>query len=626
MTSEQTISRKQERRLQSRHMSLRDSARRMHDLMDASERRKLWLLTPLLTANALFQVLGIASVMPFLSLIANPDVIQEQPILAWLYQLLGFESTLSFTIFAGAAVLVLLVISNAFAALTQYSLLRFSWGLNHTISVRMLRAYLFKPYVYFLDHNSAGLAKNILNEVKHTVNHFLVAGMNLIARSAVAVCIIALLVIVDPMLALATFTFLGVAYAGVYLLVQRGMVEAGEQRSESDRERYKAAAEALAGIKEIKLLGMEQPFLRRYQKPSKRYSAAMSRQQVVSMVPRYAFETIAFGGMLVIILYLLARGHGVAALLPTLGVYAFATYRLLPALQGIFSSATELRFALASIDVLHRDLGEATLRPTADRSEVEPLPLRDALELRDVTFTFPNSPRPLFEGFNLRIEPNTSVALVGTTGAGKSTAVDLLLGLLRPARGQLVVDGVAIDDETLPAWQQNLGYVPQEIYLADDSVAANIAFGVAQGEIDMAAVELAARRANIHDFIVQEMPQGYLTEIGERGVRLSGGQRQRLGIARALFHDPAVLILDEATSALDNVTEESIFDSVSDLGTSKTVVMIAHRISTVRDCDVIYVLEHGRIVDSGSYQELIERSQTFRALARVGQPLVGDVA
>ena len=626
MTSDRSLTKKQDRRLQSRTIGLRESVRRMHGLMDPAERRRMWLLTPLLTANALFQVLGIASVMPLLSLIANPSVIQEQPVLASLYRLLGFESALSFTIFTGVAVLVLLVVSNAFAALTQYALLRFSWGLNHTVSVRMLRAYLFKPYVYFLDHNSAGLAKNILGEVKYAVSHFLVAGMNLVARAAVALCIIALLVVVDPLLALATFAFLGLAYAAVFLLVQRSIVEAGEQRSHADRERYKAAAEALAGIKEIKLLGMEQPFLRRYEKPSRRYAGAMARQQIVSMIPRYAFETLAFGGMLVIILYMLARGQGVTALLPTLGVYAFATYRLLPALQGIFSSATELRFALASVGILHHDLGDAAKRTDFDRREVDPLPLRRALELRDVTFTFPNATQSLFAGFSLRIEPNTSIALVGPTGAGKSTVVDLLLGLLRPQGGQLVVDGVAVEDDTLPAWQQNLGYVPQEIYLADDSVAANIAFGVPGPKIDMPAVELAAKRANIHDFIVQELPQGYHTEIGERGVRLSGGQRQRLGIARALFHDPAVLILDEATSALDNVTEESIFDSVSDLGTSKTVVMIAHRISTVRDCDVIYVLEHGRIVDSGSYQELIERSQTFRALARVGQPLVGDVA
>ena len=627
--SNQRTSRSRIRRAESRDLSIRTSARRMHELMSPAERRSMWWLTPLLTANALVQVLGIASVMPFLALIANPGIIQEHALLAWVYALLGFQNALAFTIFAGVAVLVLLIASNAVAAVAQFLILRFSWDVNHTMSVRLLRTYLFKPYIFFLDQNSSVLAKNILGEVKHAVKHFVVAGMNLLARGVVAVCIVALLVVVDPLLALATFGFLGVAYGAVFLFVQRGMTEVGDQRSEADRGRYKAAAEALAGVKEIKLLGKEEPFLKRFEGPSKRYSRAMTRQQVVSMLPRYAFEAVAFGGLLVIVLYLLALGQGVEALLPTLGVYAFAAYRLLPALQGVFSSGTELRFALASIDLLHRDL-ERSARgagtSAVERDAIEPLPFREALELRNVTFTFPNSLHPLFEGFYLRMEPNTSVALVGATGAGKSTAVDLLLGLLRPQAGALVVDGAVVEDATLPAWQKSLGYVPQEIYLADDTIAANIAFGVAEDAIDMAAVERAAKRASIHDFIVDELPAGYQTEIGERGVRLSGGQRQRLGIARALFHDPAVLILDEATSALDNVTEESIFQAVGDLGTSKTIVMIAHRISTVRDCDVIYVLDQGRIVASGRYDELVEVSPEFRALARVDQPFATEVA
>jgi len=605
---------------------VRVSARRMLELMSPNERRRLWLLTPIVTMNALMQVLGIASVMPFLALIANPGVIQEQAILSWTYTTLGFDSTLAFTIFAGVGVLVLLILSNAFAALTQYGLLKFSWDLNHTMSVRMLRTYLMKPYVFFLDQNTTELSKNILGEVKHAVKHFVVAGMTLVARGVVAVCIMGLLVVVDPFLALATFGFLGTSYGLVYWFVHRGMGDSGDIRVEADAGRFKAAAEALTGVKEIKLLGLERPFLKRYERPSQRYSGAMARQQVVAALPRYAFEAIAFGGMLVIVLLLLARGEGVTALLPTLGLYAFAAYRLLPALQGIFGALTELRFALASVEVLHRDLERLALPPLVDRKTVEPLPFRSSLELRRVSFAYPRAMTPLFAKFDLAISPNSTVAFVGSTGAGKSTLVDILLGLLRPSSGALVVDGVVVDDANLPAWQQSLGYVPQEIYLADDSIAANIAFGVPERSIDMAAVELAARRANIHEFIVSELPEGYRTEIGERGVRLSGGQRQRLGIARAMFHDPSVLILDEATSALDNVTEEHIFHAVSDLGTTKTIIMIAHRISTVRECDVIYVLDHGRIVASGSYETLISTSEAFRALARVDGPSLDDPA
>lgn len=599
--------------------SLATAARRMLALMAPAERRRLWWLTPIVTANAVVQVVGIASVMPFLSLIANPEAIDEQPLLARAYDLLGFGSATAFMVFVGLAVLAILVLSNAFAAGSQLLMLRFSWDMNHSLSARMLRTYLFKPYVFFLGQNTAGLSKNILGEVKQAVTGFLVAGMNLVARSVVALSVMVLLLAVDPLLAVIALGFLGVAYGGTFLVVQRGMAQAGRNRSRADRERFQAAAEALAGAKEIKLLGLEAPFLKRFERPSRRFSRAMARQQVISLIPRYAFETIAFGGMLVIVLYLLVRGQSVVALLPTLGVYAFASYRLLPALQGIFAALTALRFSVSSIEVLYEDLEKNAHAAPVDRRSVVALPARRMLSLRDVGFAYPGTRHRVVSDLNLDIVANTTVALVGSTGAGKTTVVDLLLGLLRPHAGALVVDGVTVTDERLAAWQKNLGYVPQVIYLSDDTVAGNIAFGVPEREIDMAAVERAARAANIHDFIIGELPNGYATEVGERGVRLSGGQRQRLGIARALFHDPDVLVLDEATSALDNVTEESIFRSVREIGCSKTVIMIAHRLTTVRGADVIFVLDHGRVVARGSYQELLASSPEFRALAHVGR-------
>ncbi|MDF1522168.1 MAG: ABC transporter ATP-binding protein [Trueperaceae bacterium] len=602
--------------------SLRTAVSRMLRLMSADERRRLWWITPLITLNALIQVVGIASVMPFLALVADPTVIDEQPLLRAAYDLFRFENTVAFMVFTGIVVLVVLVASNAMAALTQLLMLRFSWRMNHSLSVRVLRSYLYKPYVFFLNQNTSTLAKNILGEVREAVSGFLVAGMNLVARVIVSTAILVLLVLVDPVLALVTFAFLGVAYGGFFMLVQHSLSRAGWLRSKADRERFKAASEALTGIKEIKLHGLEEPFLKRYRGPSRRYARYMARHQVITQIPRYAFETIAFGGMLVIVLFTLARGSGLAELLPTLGVYAFASYRLLPALQGVFSSMSGLKFSLAAVDVLYQDLGDAASARAAPSSDLAPMPVRERIALRDVTFAYPGARRPVVRDLDLEIRAKSTVAFVGATGAGKTTIVDLLLGLLAPDAGALLVDGTAVDDTNLGGWQQNLGYVPQEIYLADDTVLANIAFGVPEDKVDRAAVERAARDANIHDFIVSELPLGYDTEVGERGVRLSGGQRQRLGIARALFHDPDVLILDEATSALDNVTEENIFHAVRTLGQRKTVVMIAHRLSTVRDCDVIFLLDEGKIVARGTYDRLLETSPQFRALARidVGEP------
>lgn len=623
MMQNATAARTQRHALPPEDNSMWTAVRRMVHLMSAGERRRMRWLTPIITANALVQVLGIASVMPFLALVANPAVVHEQALLRWAYDAFGFSSDRSFLIFVGVMVLGVLVFSNAFAALSQYLMLRFSWDLNHQLSVRMLRTYLAKPYVFFLDQNTSGLAKNILAEVKQAVAGFVNAGMNLVARSVVVVLVLGLLVLVDPLLALATFAFLGLAYGGVFGLLQRIIGKAGRERAAADRERFKAAAEALSGVKEIKLLGKEQPFLRRYERPSRRYSASLARMQTFNLLPRYVFETVAFGGLLVILLVVIVRGSGVQELLPTVGLYALATYRLLPALQGIFGSLADLRFSLTSVELLFHDAEGGVPERFDDRGKVAPLSFRASLALRGVAFAYPGVREPVLHDFDLRIAAGTTVALVGTTGAGKSTVIDLLLGLLRPQQGALVVDGEVVDDDQLGSWQKNLGYVPQTIYLADDTIAANIAFGVPQREIDMAAVERAARRAHIHDFIVTELPEGYATEIGERGVRLSGGQRQRLGIARALFHDPDVLILDEATSALDNVTEESVFQAVRELGQQKTVVMIAHRISTIRHCDEIFLLDGGSVVASGTYEQLLATSPGFRALAMVDRDAVG---
>jgi ATP-binding cassette, subfamily B, bacterial PglK len=252
------------------------------------------------------------------------------------------------------------------------------------------------------------------------------------------------------------------------------------------------------------------------------------------------------------------------------------------------------------------------------REATPPLPFKHSLDLRNLVFSYPEAKEAAIKKLNLSLKANSSIAFVGSTGSGKTTLVDIILGLLTPDEGELAVDGVAITPKNVRNWQRNLGYVPQHIYLSDNSIAQNIAFGIPKDKIDLTAVEKAARIANLHDFIINDLPGGYETIVGERGIRLSGGQRQRIGIARALYHDPAVLILDEATSALDNVTEESVFEAIRNVAKSKTAIMIAHRISTVRDCDVIYVIEQGRIVSQGSYEELLGSSDRFRALAQAG--------
>jgi ABC-type multidrug transport system fused ATPase/permease subunit len=307
--------------------------------------------------------------------------------------------------------------------------------------------------------------------------------------------------------------------------------------------------------------------------------------------------------------------------MPIIGLYAFASYRLLPALGVIFTGVARIRTSLDALDHLYDDLRQQALAVSVNRDEIEALPLHDTLELRDVTFRYGPAQKPILEDFSLQVKAHTSVAFVGATGSGKTTTVDIILGLLVPERGQILVDGLALTETALPRWQKSLGYVPQHIYLSDDTIAHNIAFGVPYDRVDARAVERAARIANLHEFVLT-LPRGYDTVVGERGVRLSGGQRQRVGIARAMYHDPDVLVFDEATSALDNVTEDSVLQAVEKIARTKTIIMIAHRLSTVQKCDRICVLDRGRIVATGSYDELLETSPKFREMARGAPTLV----
>jgi ATP-binding cassette, subfamily B, bacterial PglK len=306
--------------------------------------------------------------------------------------------------------------------------------------------------------------------------------------------------------------------------------------------------------------------------------------------------------------------------LPVLALYAMAGYRLLPALQQVYAQLTNLRFAGPTLDRLHADITQ--LEPSStragDAAAGSRLPLRKELVLENVSYSYPGTERPVLDNLTLHIPAGTTVGLVGATGSGKTTTVDVILGLLRPQMGRVLVDSTVITDQNVRDWQRIIGYVPQSVYLSDESIAANIAFGQTKDQIDMAAVERAARIAHLHDFVTGELKHGYETRVGDRGIRLSGGQLQRIGIARALYHDPEVLILDEATSALDTVTESLVMNTVHDLAQRKTIIIIAHRLSTVRKCDQIFVLESGKVVERGTFDSLLERDFRFQALVVSG--------
>jgi ATP-binding cassette, subfamily B, bacterial PglK len=595
-----------------------DTVNKILDLLTPHERRRAYLLLGMILVMALFDVIGVASIMPFMSVLANPKMVETNHYLAAVYNYLGFESTENFLFLLGVVVFVALVTSIAFKALTTYALLRFTHMRNYSIGKRLVAGYLHQPYDWFLNRHSADLGKTVLSEVQQVINGALIPFMQLFAHGAVALALLGLLVVVEPVLALAVAAVLGSTYVAIYLLLRRYLGRIGNDRVRANRERFAAVQEAFGAVKAVKVAGLEDAMLGRFDGPAKRFARHQAASQVAARLPRFALEIVAFGGMLTVALYLMVGSGGLQQALPVLSVYAFAGYRLMPALQQVYAQLATMRFTGPALDALHRDL--ESLNPegadTLARQPPTPLAISDGLRLEQVDYTYPKAAQAALNTLTLEIPARTTVGLVGSTGSGKTTTVDIVLGLLRPQGGQLLVDGKSITLENVRAWQRSIGYVPQHIYLADETVAANIAFGLSPEQIDLEAVERAARIANLHEFVISDMPQGYATRVGERGVRLSGGQRQRIGIARALYHDPDMLILDEATSALDNLTEQAVMEAVHNLGNRKTIILIAHRLTTVRKCDQIFLLDRGRLMANGTYDELIRDNENFRSMAR----------
>jgi ABC-type multidrug transport system fused ATPase/permease subunit len=592
--------------------------RKILQLLEPRERARSYVLLAMVLVMALLDTIGVGSVLPFVAVLSDPEAVSRNRYLAAVYAYAGFADTRAFLRFLGLIVFGALIASVAFRALTTYVLLQFTNMRSYSLSKRLVAGYLRQPYEWFLERHSADLGKTVLAEVNEVVTRALVPMVQTIAHGTVVIFLVTLLVIVDPVLALALSMAFGGFYVCIYFLLRRYLTRIGLSRLESNRARYQLLQETFAGIKHLKVAGLEDTMIDRFDKPARRLARRQAAYQIVSQLPRFALEAIAFGGVLLAAMYLMSEPGRLQKALPVLAIYALAGYRLLPALQQVYAHVTNLRFAGPTLDRLHADLTE--LQPSGIQGTVarRPLQLRQELILEDISYRYPRSERPVLDRLSLRIPAGTTVGLVGATGSGKTTTVDVILGLLRPHEGRVLLDSIAITDENVRDWQRMIGYVPQSVYLSDESIAANIAFGQPQEQIDLAAVERAARIAHLHEFVTGQLPQGYETKVGDRGIRLSGGQSQRIGIARALYHDPEVLILDEATSALDTVTESSVMDAVHDLGRRKTIIIIAHRLTTVRRCDRIFVLEFGKVVEQGTFDQLLKTDLRFKAMIAGG--------
>ncbi len=539
------------------------------------------------------ETLGVGLVIPALALLTQSDIARDYPALQPALQMLGNPSQHNLVI-GGLLVLVgVYLIKALFLVFLTSRQMRFAFGVQEQLSQSLFAVYLSQPYSFHLQRNSAQLIRNVINEAGLFAGTGVQSAMLLITESLVLLGLCTLLLVVEPLGALIVVSVLGIAAWGFHRLTLTNIKRWAAARQFHEGLRIQHLQQGLGGAKDVKLLGRETEFLKQYI-PHNMHSARVGQLvATLKQLPRLWLELLAVSGLAILAISMLAQGHALETILPTLGLFAAAAFRLLPSVNRILGSVQSLIYVLPVIDILHAELNLAIPKVVGMSSSVSPF--RMALELRQINYTYPGAAEPTLTDISLAIQRGESVGFIGASGAGKSTLVDILLGLLAPDTGEVLMDREDIQIN-LRNWQDQIGYVPQSIFLTDDTLRRNVAFGLPNDQIDDTAVVRAIKAAQLEEFVLS-LPDGLETIVGERGIRLSGGQRQRIGIARALYHDPKVLVLDEATSSLDTATEREVMQAVRAMHGAKTILIVAHRLSTVAHCNRLYRLHAGRVIE-----------------------------
>lgn len=575
-------------------------------LTAAARPSALWLLF-LMIVGMVLETLGIGLVIPTVVLLMEGDLANKYPRLGPVLASLG-HPTQAQLISGGMLVLfTIYLVKDLFLAFFAWRQTKFVFDVQADVSQRLFAKYIHQPYSFHLQRNSAQLIQNSISEVSLFSFQVILPLMIAVTEGLVVIGIAGLLLAIEPVGAIIIGLLLGGASWGFQRITRSGIARWGAARQLNEGLRLHHIQQGLGGVKDVKLLGREAEFLNQFRVNNLEASRVGRLSMTLQMLPRLWLELLAIAGLCALVLIMQIQGRNMAALVPALGMFAVAAYRLLPSVMRLLQSAQTVKYYLPVINTLHNELA-------LDTAEAHPLgrsmkmTLESEVELSNIRYTYPSTATEAISDISISIRKGEAVGIVGASGSGKSTLVDVLLGLLTPCAGEINVDGRNIQ-KNIRAWQDQIGYVPQSIYLTDDSILRNVAFGIPPESIDETAVRCALKAAQLDEF-VGSLPLGLETLVGERGVRLSGGQRQRIGIARALYHDPAVLVLDEATSALDTATERGVIEAVTALQGAKTVIIIAHRLSTVEHCDRIYKLERGVVVEEGSPADILFQSVT----------------
>lgn len=591
------------------------------DLLNSKEKKRAIFLLFLVVILAFFDLMGIASVMPFMGIILNPEIIETNKILYRLFEYsknIGVSNLDDFKILFGLGVFFLLITTLILRSIISVFQIRFTNLCEYRISKDLLEKYLKQPYTLFLNQNSADFEKKIFSEISQVIVYGINPIIILISQFFLVFTIFVLLILVNPSVAFYTISILSSVYFIIYLSLKKTIYNAGIERAKSNKKRFFAFSDTIGAIKEIKLRNIEQIYIERYAQAALNVVKKTVKVQAISDLPRYFVEGIAFGSMIILILVMININLRSDQFMPLIALYGYAGYRLLPALQQIYAASTNLRFIKVPLENMHKDLEDKKKYSEKKNNiyEVEKIDLKKSLEVKNISFNYPFSEKKAIKNISFKVEAFSKVGIVGVTGSGKTTIIDIILGLHNQQSGSILVDGVEINPSNIKQWQKSIGYVPQSMHLFDDSIAANIAFGEKSEDIKMEDIEYAAKLANIHDFITNDLEEGYNTKVGERGVRFSGGQKQRIGIARALYSKPQLIVFDEATSALDNITERAVMDAIKNISKEATVIIIAHKLNTIEDCDNILLFENGELKFQGDIDKLKSSSQHFKEMLR----------
>lgn len=570
-------------------------------LLDKKQKKKMILLIFLMLIGAVLETLGVSMIYPVVQVVMSPDAVES----SWYLQIIcdifriDYGDTRSLMIVVMTGLIVIFALKNIFLFFQQKVQLKFVYTNQFATSRRMMINFMQRPYEYYLNADTAVIQRSITSDVNNMYG-LILSLLQLVSEAIVFLCLVVVSLVTDVWMSITVATLLVAALLIIKCVLKPIMRRAGEENQEYYSGLYKWIDQSVMGIKEIKIANKESYFINEYAKCGAGYVGAVQRYNLYNATPRLLIETVAIAGMILYVMVSMLRGGDIADIMPQLGILAVAAMRLIPCANRINNHLTSISyfepFFMGVSDNLQEeirdesiDYDEETYRQTA---EVEKLEIKDKIELKDIVYKYPNSEVLIFDHADMEIPIGKSVGIVGTSGAGKTTVVDILLGLLQLQGGQILADGREVR-EHYRSWLKNIGYIPQTIFMIDSSIRKNVAFGCADEEIDDEKVWRALKEAQLDEF-VRGLPEGLDTGIGERGIRISGGQRQRIGIARALFEDPEVLVLDEATSALDNETEAAIMDSINRLHGRKTLIIIAHRLQTIEKCDMVYRVENGR--------------------------------